>query len=135
MCYFSIKSGVGWEGKKWFQGLRRLLCSQPKAITKILTKVPLSSNDYRIPFLSGIEVVAFRRIWAGVVVLSVIVTVFVIIFIDFLALGNVLFGAVVTGKENYREVVLFGTADLERGIELKLAQSLLLKQGTLRQKN
>jgi hypothetical protein len=37
MCYFSIKSGVGrvgrvgWEGKKWFQGLRRLLCSQPKA--------------------------------------------------------------------------------------------------------
>jgi hypothetical protein len=22
---------VGWEGKKWFQGLRRLLCSQPKA--------------------------------------------------------------------------------------------------------
>jgi hypothetical protein len=99
-----------------------------------LTKVPLSSNDYRIPFLSGIEVVAFRRIWAGVVVLSVIVTVFVIIFIDFLALGNVLFGAVVTGKENYREVVLFGTADLERGIELKLAQSLLLKQGILRQK-
>jgi hypothetical protein len=32
MCYFSIKSGEGgWGGKKWFQGLRRLLCSQPKA--------------------------------------------------------------------------------------------------------
>jgi hypothetical protein len=42
MCYFSIKSGVGrvgrvgWEGKKWFQGLRRLLCSQPKAKTLLL---------------------------------------------------------------------------------------------------
>jgi hypothetical protein len=39
---FLNKVWGGWVGKKWFQGLRRLLCSQPKA--KILQTYYNSSN-------------------------------------------------------------------------------------------
>jgi hypothetical protein len=52
---FLNKVWGGWEGKKWFQGYRRLLCSQPKAkieLVKYSTKKSKISH-YPNNFLRG----------------------------------------------------------------------------------